>query len=103
MFHIVQEALTNVRKHSGAARAEIRFATDGARLEVDVVDDGNGMVVSPAVGDRPRYGLRTMRERADMIGATVDWTTPPDGGCRVRLAVPAGVQVPQPAVPAGTV
>ena len=103
VFHVVQEALTNVRKHSGAARVEIGFATDGARLEVNVVDDGNGMVESASVGDRPRYGLRTMRERADVIGATVDWTTPPDGGCRVRLSVPAGgpVPSPQPVAPAG--
>ena len=42
---------------------------------------------TPAADDRPRYGLRAMRERADSVGATVEWTSPPDGGCRVHLCV----------------
>ena len=46
------------------------------------------------LADRPHYGLGAMRERADSIDATVDWTNPAEGGCRVRLAVAAGPPVP---------
>jgi signal transduction histidine kinase len=94
IFRIVQEALTNVRKHSGARRAEIVFSLDDGRLEVVITDDGNGIVAEASPGDRPRYGLGAMRERADSIDATVEWTNPDDGGCRVRLSVPAGRPVP---------
>ena len=95
VFHIVQEALTNVRKHSGAARAEIGFAVIDGRLDVVVADDGQG--IEPRRRRRtigPRYGLRAMRERADSIGATVDWTSPPSGGCRVHADVAAAGGAP---------
>jgi signal transduction histidine kinase len=93
VFRIVQEALTNVRKHSGAGRAEVVFSMGDDRLEVVVEDDGGGIGTRPSPADRPHYGLPAMRERADSIGATVDWTNGPGGGCRVRLAVPAGAAV----------
>jgi signal transduction histidine kinase len=63
------------------------FSTTAGRLEVVIADDGHGMDMPPSAADRPHYGLRAMRERADAIGATLDWTNPPDGGCRVDLAV----------------
>ena len=87
VFRIVQEALTNVRKHSGARRAEVTFGVDDGRLEVVIVDDGHGIAAHASLTDRPHYGLAAMRERADSIGATVDWSNPAEGGCRVRLAV----------------
>ena len=96
VFRIVQEALTNVRKHSGAGRADITFALNDGRLEVVIVDDGHGFGGSPSPADRPRYGLEAMHERAESIGGTVDWTSPIGGGCRVHLAVPVGA-VPEPA------
>jgi signal transduction histidine kinase len=97
VFRIVQEALTNVRKHSGAGRAEVAFGVGDGWLEVDITDDGHGIGGSPSAADRPRYGIQAMRERAETIGGTVDWTNPPIGGCRVHLAVVTG-----PPVPAGT-
>ena len=90
VFRIVQEALTNVRKHSGAGRAEISFSAGDGRLDVVVIDDGHGF---PAHGndgagaDLPHYGIEAMRERAATIGASVEWTTPDNGGCRVHLSV----------------
>jgi nitrate/nitrite-specific signal transduction histidine kinase len=99
VFRIVQEALTNVRKHSGARRAEIAFAVQDGALEVLIADDGSGLGSRGSPGELPQYGLRAMRERADSIGATIDWTDPPDGGCRVRLAVASGAPM---AATAGT-
>jgi nitrate/nitrite-specific signal transduction histidine kinase len=94
LFRITQEALTNIRKHSGARRAEIVLRLDAGRLEVDIADDGHGIAAEASPADRPRYGLGAMRERADSIDATVEWTNPPEGGCRVRLAVAAGRSAP---------
>ena len=76
VFRIVQEALTNVRKHSGAHRADIVFAVVDGRLDVVIADDGHGLGPAPSDADRLRYGQRAMRERADSIGATIDWTNP---------------------------
>ena len=93
VFRIVQEALTNVRKHSGAGRAEVLFSVRDDRLEVVIADDGDGLGARPSAEDQPQYGLRAMRERADSIDATVEWTNPLEGGCRVRLAVAVGSPV----------
>jgi signal transduction histidine kinase len=90
VFHILQEALTNVRKHSGAARVEIAFEVSAGCLDVAVTDDGQGIGPDVVADDRPRYGRQAMRERADGIGATVEWLGPPEGGCRVHLTVPVG-------------
>ncbi len=86
-FRIVQEALTNVRKHSGAGRADVAFSVVDGRLQVVIADDGQGIDAAARPADRPRYGIEAMRERAASIGASVEWTTPPGGGCRVQLAV----------------
>ncbi|HEY6014098.1 MAG TPA: histidine kinase, partial [Candidatus Limnocylindrales bacterium] len=95
VFRIVQEALTNVRKHSGAGRAEISFTVGDDRLEVVVLDDGHGLGGVGGLGspDLPHYGIEAMRERAASIGATVDWTNPDGGGCRVHLSVAGAVAV----------
>jgi signal transduction histidine kinase len=97
VFRIVQEALTNVRKHSGAGRVEVTFSVAGGRFEVLIADDGQGIDGSPSPADLPRYGIQAMRERAESIGGTVDWTNPPTGGCLVHLAVATGA----PRAPAG--
>ncbi len=96
VFRIVQESLTNVRKHAEARRATVAIDVDGASLVVRVADDGRGFAARPVPADWPRYGLAAMRERAAAIGAEIDWGT--DGGAAgaagatVRLLVPLGVR-----------
>jgi signal transduction histidine kinase len=93
VFRIVQEALTNARKHAGARRVSMGLAVADDRLVVGLEDDGGGFSgASPAADGWPHYGLDAMRERAAMIAATVEWSDRPDGGARVRLAVPVGRQ-----------
>jgi len=94
VFRIVQEALTNVRKHAGAHRAEVDFSIDPTRLDVVITDDGRGLGGSPRLADRPQYGLRAMSERAASIGATVDWANPAEGGFRIHLTVPTSAAAP---------
>jgi signal transduction histidine kinase len=94
VFRIIQESLTNVRKHADAHRATLTLDVDGSTLVIRVVDDGRGFVPSgsppsgsPAVG-WPHYGLDAMRERAASIGGTIEWSSVADTGAAVRLAVP---------------
>ncbi len=93
VFRIVQEVLTNVRKHAGAGRATITLAIEAGGLALTVADDGRGLkAAGDAVGDWPHYGLVAIRERAASVGAAVAWAPGPHGvGTSVRLDVPLGV------------
>lgn len=92
-YRIVQEALTNVLKHSSATRAWVRIAEDTEAVIVEVRDDGRP-------GDRPRAagagrGLIGMRERAAMFGGSVEAGIDPErGGFLVRARLPLADRAP---------
>jgi nitrate/nitrite-specific signal transduction histidine kinase len=89
LIRIVQEAISNVRKHSGAASATVRIASNGEGVTVEVVDDGRGF--DPERSEPtgwPRFGLRTMRERAQAIGGHFELSSHPGDGTRVVVHVP---------------
>jgi len=89
VFRIVQESLTNVRKHAEAHRASLDVDVADGVLVVRISDDGRGFPLpgsSPA--DWPHYGLQAMRERAAEIGATVEWSSRPTTGATVTVTVP---------------
>ncbi|HET8593337.1 MAG TPA: GAF domain-containing protein [Solirubrobacterales bacterium] len=90
IFRIVQESLTNVRKHAAAGRVVIHLRRIGDELVIELVDDGRGFDrPSPwPSSDWPHYGQAAMRERADAIGAEIAWGTSATGGGFLRLAVP---------------
>ncbi|MEU9588867.1 sensor histidine kinase [Streptomyces sp. NPDC048219] len=84
-FRIVQEALTNVVRHSGSRRARVRLDRDGGALLLRVDDDG------PATGadaGGSGNGLAGMRERAAALGGTIEAGPRPDGGFRVLASLP---------------
>jgi signal transduction histidine kinase len=87
LLRIAQEALTNVRKHASATRAQVNLDRDCERLTLKVVDDGVGF--DPAtIQDWSHYGLDAMRERAEAIGATFDLSSSPDTGTTVVVHLP---------------
>lgn len=85
VYRILQEALSNVVRHSGTREAWIRLLWEGGALTLEVGDRGAG--VSPAV-TRRGLGLVTMRERAALVGGTLDLEPAAGGGTLVRLRVP---------------
>ncbi|BDD70580.1 two-component sensor histidine kinase [Streptomyces lividans] len=90
-FRIVQEALTNVVRHSGSRHARVRLGRDGGTLLLRVDDDG------PATGAEAGgsgNGLAGMRERAAALGGTIEAGPRPDGGFRVLAALPIDVKHP---------
>jgi signal transduction histidine kinase len=93
VFRVVQESLTNVRKHAGAGRVVISLDRVADELRVEVADDGRGFL-DPAddAGDWPRYGQAAMRERAAAVGGRIAWKNAAKGGGLVtlELPVPAG-------------
>jgi signal transduction histidine kinase len=84
VYRVVQEALNNVVKHSGADRAWVRLRHEVDRLEVEIEDHGRGFGDLSGRG----LGLVAMRERADLLGGTIEFLTPPQGGTLVRLRIP---------------
>jgi signal transduction histidine kinase len=90
LFRIVQEALTNVRKHASAGRVTLGVDIEGEMLVLTVTDDGRGFAAGSAGSAWPHYGMDAIRERAGVAGATVTWSPARlDGvGTLVRVAVP---------------
>ena len=85
IYRVLQEALNNVSRHSGASDAWIRlkFLTDSLELEVE--DRGTGFVAEKM---QRGIGLVAMRERAELIGGTLAISRRPQGGTKVRLRIP---------------
>ena len=94
-YRIVQEALTNVLKHAGpGARTEVRLGTDRRGVVIEVLDDGRGATVLPRPdlndpGARG-HGIVGMRERARLLGGTLDARPRPGGGFSVVAHLPTG-------------
>jgi len=96
VYHIVQEALANVTRHSGAKRARLALRDRDGELEVTVEDDGLGFFAlgSPAghfdehPNLRHHLGIGIMRERAQRLGGRMEIANLPQGGARVRLVFP---------------
>lgn len=84
VLRIVQEALTNVRKHADATVIRAAIDTDGVLL-VTIADNGRGFRPEVATGG---FGLESMRQRAALIGAALEIESAPQDGTRVRLTVP---------------
>jgi len=92
LLRILQEALSNVRKHSGATRVDVKLHQERDRLIASVEDDGTGFDPSSRPREAfPRFGLAIMRERAESIDGSLDLETSPGGGTRVKIQVPVAI------------
>ena len=87
VLHVVQEALSNVRKHAHAREVWVDVQ-QAPHWRVEVRDDGCGFQTAGAGSDEMHVGLRIMRERAQHIGATVDVESVPGSGTCVVLKMP---------------
>jgi signal transduction histidine kinase len=98
VYRIVQEALTNVLKHSRPTRVTVTLAFRGSRLELEVVDDGTTAARGAAAersGDERAargsgHGLVGMRERVAVLGGQLETGRPVGGGFRVAARLPVG-------------
>jgi two-component system nitrate/nitrite sensor histidine kinase NarX len=87
VLHVVQEALSNVRKHARARQVWVEVQ-QAPRWRVEVRDDGCGFAEDSVASDETHVGLRIMRERAQRIGATVEVASVPGSGSCVVLTLP---------------
>ena len=87
LIRVVQEALSNVRKHARARRVEITYQRVGDEMIMEIHDDGVGFNIEDVPG-ASQHGLRGMRERAELIGADLRVTSQPDRGTTISLKLP---------------
>ncbi len=94
VLHIVQEALSNIRKHARASQVSLRVEQQPAWV-FEVCDDGVGFVADRGSTDEMHVGLQIMAERAQRIGASLQVQSSPGSGCSVRLTLAGHTQAAQ--------
>ena len=93
LYSILQEALSNVYRHSGVGDARVRLSAEGDRVRLEVEDNGRGFTPPPLAGpeatEREEHiGLRGMRERVSLVGGTFTVESRPGAGTRIIVEVP---------------
>ena len=90
-YRIVTEALRNAIRHATAGRIEVEIRYDEHQLRLRIGDNGTG--IDPAILDRDHkpghWGLRGMRERAKLVGGTLEVWSQVDIGTEIELSIPA--------------
>lgn len=92
VYRVMQEALSNAARHSGSAEARVRLRFDDGVLALEVEDRGCGIDANMS---RRGLGIVAMRERAELVGGTLEFLRPAGGGTLVRLRVPLENEEPR--------
>lgn len=85
VYRVVQESLNNIARHAGVKKAWVRLHYLAHGLEVEIEDHGSGFAVNQA---RKGIGLVAMRERAELMGGSLSFSQPAEGGTLVKLVIP---------------
>ena len=84
IYRVLQEALNNVARHSGTTKAWVRLRFSPTQLQLEIEDHGSGFSMTKP---RQGIGLVAMRERAELLGGTMVFVRPAEGGTLVRMSV----------------
>lgn len=95
LIRIIQEALTNVRKHAQAHRVWVRMESGEKQAQIQIEDDGQGFELPLVLQREGHYGLHTMKERAESVGGGLAIDTDPGRGTRVMISLPLSQAGPQ--------
>ena len=91
LFRILQEALTNIHRHSGSKTATIRIGADSNQAWLDVQDQGKGNGDAPSGEFRPGIGITGMRERVKDLSGTLEISSDPSG-TRIKAVLPLAAE-----------
>ncbi|HEX4147536.1 MAG TPA: PAS domain S-box protein, partial [Pirellulales bacterium] len=86
LFRIVQESLNNIKRHSGARRAEVRLSQQGETLRLEIRDWGRGFDINEVSPDR--FGLQGIRKRAALFGGRGEIHSTPGEGTQIIVELP---------------
>ena len=88
LYRVLQEALSNIARHSGSKEAEVRLIRSPGLVTLEIEDHGAGFGDSGRAG----LGLISMRERAELVGGTIEFVEGAGGGALVRISVPVATE-----------
>jgi signal transduction histidine kinase len=89
LLRIIQEALSNVRKHACAKNVRVTFTDSRQQVQVAILDDGRGFDSAPILeGQVQGFGLQAMRERAETLGGCLEVISQPGQGTQVVVMMP---------------
>ena len=90
LFRVVQEALTNIKKHAGAGKVTVKLAAKGQNIELRITDDGSGFeaLTGDQLYNSGRFGLIGMRKRADLLGGTFNLRSSAGEGTTLFMEIP---------------
>ena len=88
IFRIMQEAFHNITKHASATRVEIALRLERDELRLRIYDNGSGFVMNADVVNGPSLGLKSMRERAELMGGQFDIQSARGAGTRIIVSWP---------------
>ncbi|MFC1871475.1 histidine kinase [Chloroflexota bacterium] len=91
-YRIIQEALTNILKHAGAAKATVTIRYANSTIELEIIDNGKGLTRADGQEFRGK-GIMGMRERASLHGGKFEVGHMPEGGFSVRVTLPVNRQM----------
>ncbi len=90
LFRVIQEAITNILRHSGASMVEVRLAIKNSTIIATVADNGTGFDVEAAFEAPDSWGLRGIRERLTVVGGELDIESKAGYGTRIEVRIPLG-------------
>jgi signal transduction histidine kinase len=88
LYRVLQEAIANIVRHSGATKANITIREADNAVQATIEDDGKGFVQGSSPGGRQGFGLKSMTERMNLIGGTITFESSPDKGTTIRILIP---------------
>ena len=91
LFRVIQEALTNIEKHSYATQASIFIKNEGNSIMIYITDDGIGCKsedLNAKLKSKEHMGLRTMKDRMELIGGSIEFFTSQNDGMEIKLKLP---------------
>lgn len=93
LFRIIQETVTNIRKHAQAKRAIVKIEQLDKKINIHIKDDGKGFNLHETMSDKNRqgYGLVGMRERVQLLKGEMNIITAPGQGTSINISVPLGI------------
>jgi PAS domain S-box-containing protein len=92
ILRVIQEALTNARKHSGARNVKVVFEMTDQRVFITISDDGRGFNSNQLKPEAGHFGLVFMRERMDQIGGSLVIDSQPGAGTTIKLEAPTAIR-----------
>jgi PAS domain S-box-containing protein len=87
LLRIIQEALTNIRKHAQAQSTQVIFTDSDHFVQIAIIDDGQGFDPAAVAGQTQGFGLQSMRERVESLGGCLEITSQPGQGTQVLVQI----------------